>query len=202
MSCFLCFTGFSFVSFKTLTLFCSPGSINACERTSFAFLRQELPVRLANIMKEINLLPDRLLATPSVQLVQSWWDIDYTTNDWLINGISDWLVTDLMTCLLTDLTCHCYPAKSIPFKYSYCCLTFIYLKSCKQYMFKTQSDIRNFWFWNVQVTWVYVTLNPWWFSCFKLRHSIVLYCILLSCLSIDNTFQTCETLSKLHLFPV
>lgn len=37
------------------------------------FLRQELPVRLANIMKEINLLPDRVLSTPSVQLVQSWY---------------------------------------------------------------------------------------------------------------------------------
>uniref|UniRef100_A0A8C4ULV3 Protein-serine/threonine kinase n=2 Tax=Falco tinnunculus TaxID=100819 RepID=A0A8C4ULV3_FALTI len=50
-----------------------PGSSNACEKTSFAFLRQELPVRLSNIMKEINLLPDRVLRTPSVQLVQSWY---------------------------------------------------------------------------------------------------------------------------------
>uniref|UniRef100_A0A667ZCK5 Protein-serine/threonine kinase n=1 Tax=Myripristis murdjan TaxID=586833 RepID=A0A667ZCK5_9TELE len=49
------------------------GSENACERTSFSFLRQELPVRLANIMKEINLLPDNLLKTPSVRLVQSWY---------------------------------------------------------------------------------------------------------------------------------
>ncbi|XP_055513255.1 pyruvate dehydrogenase (acetyl-transferring) kinase isozyme 2, mitochondrial-like isoform X4 [Leucoraja erinacea] len=49
------------------------GSTNACEKTSFMFLRQELPVRLSNIMKEINLLPDRLLGTPSVQLVQSWY---------------------------------------------------------------------------------------------------------------------------------
>uniref|UniRef100_A0AAY4CWS7 Protein-serine/threonine kinase n=1 Tax=Denticeps clupeoides TaxID=299321 RepID=A0AAY4CWS7_9TELE len=49
------------------------GSTNACERTSFAFLRQELPVRLSNIMKEIGLLPGRLLATPSVQMVQSWY---------------------------------------------------------------------------------------------------------------------------------
>lgn len=49
------------------------GSENACERTSFAFLRQELPVRLANIMKEINLLPDNLLRTPSVRLVQGWY---------------------------------------------------------------------------------------------------------------------------------
>uniref|UniRef100_A0A665WS77 Protein-serine/threonine kinase n=1 Tax=Echeneis naucrates TaxID=173247 RepID=A0A665WS77_ECHNA len=49
------------------------GSENACEKTSFTFLRQELPVRLANIMKEINLLPDNLLRTPSVRLVQSWY---------------------------------------------------------------------------------------------------------------------------------
>ncbi|XP_023262583.1 pyruvate dehydrogenase (acetyl-transferring) kinase isozyme 2, mitochondrial-like [Seriola lalandi dorsalis] len=49
------------------------GSINACEKTSFVFLRQELPVRLSNIMKEINLLPDRLLTTPSVRMVQSWY---------------------------------------------------------------------------------------------------------------------------------
>ncbi|TSM68886.1 [Pyruvate dehydrogenase (acetyl-transferring)] kinase isozyme 1, mitochondrial [Bagarius yarrelli] len=48
-------------------------SENACEKTSFMFLREELPVRLANIMKEINLLPDNLLRTPSVRLVQSWY---------------------------------------------------------------------------------------------------------------------------------
>uniref|UniRef100_A0ABI7WBF8 Protein-serine/threonine kinase n=1 Tax=Felis catus TaxID=9685 RepID=A0ABI7WBF8_FELCA len=47
------------------------GSENACERTSFAFLRQELPVRLANILKEIDILPDRLVNTSSVQLVKS-----------------------------------------------------------------------------------------------------------------------------------
>ncbi|KAI2660366.1 [Pyruvate dehydrogenase (acetyl-transferring)] kinase isozyme 1, mitochondrial [Labeo rohita] len=49
------------------------GSENACAKTSFTFLRQELPVRLANIMKEIDLLPDNLLRTPSVHLVQSWY---------------------------------------------------------------------------------------------------------------------------------
>ncbi|XP_051566314.1 pyruvate dehydrogenase (acetyl-transferring) kinase isozyme 1, mitochondrial-like [Myxocyprinus asiaticus] len=49
------------------------GSENACEKTSITFLRQELPVRLANIMKEIDLLPDNLLRTPSVRLVQSWY---------------------------------------------------------------------------------------------------------------------------------
>ncbi|XP_072304573.1 pyruvate dehydrogenase (acetyl-transferring) kinase isozyme 2, mitochondrial [Eucyclogobius newberryi] len=49
------------------------GSINACEKTSFAFLRQELPVRLSNIMKEINLLPNKLATTPSVKMVQGWY---------------------------------------------------------------------------------------------------------------------------------
>ncbi|XP_073401995.1 pyruvate dehydrogenase (acetyl-transferring) kinase isozyme 1, mitochondrial [Dendrobates tinctorius] len=49
------------------------GSVNACEKTSFIFLRQELPVRLANIMKEISLLPDNLLKMPSIKLVQSWY---------------------------------------------------------------------------------------------------------------------------------
>ncbi|GCC22993.1 hypothetical protein chiPu_0001384 [Chiloscyllium punctatum] len=49
------------------------GTRNGCEKTSFIFLRQELPVRLSNIMKEINILPDNLLGTPSVQTVQSWY---------------------------------------------------------------------------------------------------------------------------------
>ncbi|XP_060638210.2 pyruvate dehydrogenase kinase, isozyme 4 isoform X1 [Anolis sagrei] len=49
------------------------GSTNACEKTSFSFLRHELPVRLANILKEIDLLPSPLLSTPSVQLVKSWY---------------------------------------------------------------------------------------------------------------------------------
>ncbi|XKL66011.1 hypothetical protein PGB90_009431 [Kerria lacca] len=47
--------------------------LNACERKSFLFLRKELPVRLANIMKEIHLLPERLLKTPSVILLNSWY---------------------------------------------------------------------------------------------------------------------------------
>uniref|UniRef100_UPI00358EAE64 pyruvate dehydrogenase (acetyl-transferring) kinase isozyme 2, mitochondrial-like n=1 Tax=Myxine glutinosa TaxID=7769 RepID=UPI00358EAE64 len=50
------------------------GVENACEKTSFVFLRQELPVRLCNIMKELNLLPNKLLVTSSVQLVQSWYN--------------------------------------------------------------------------------------------------------------------------------
>ncbi|XP_792733.3 pyruvate dehydrogenase (acetyl-transferring) kinase isozyme 2, mitochondrial [Strongylocentrotus purpuratus] len=40
---------------------------------SFVFLRQELPVRIANIMKEINLLPEKLLQMPSVRMVQGWY---------------------------------------------------------------------------------------------------------------------------------
>ncbi|GLV39652.1 Pyruvate dehydrogenase kinase [Carabus blaptoides fortunei] len=47
--------------------------LNACERTSFIFLRKELPVRLANIMKEIALLPENLLRMPSVALVNDWY---------------------------------------------------------------------------------------------------------------------------------
>ncbi|XP_014677121.1 PREDICTED: pyruvate dehydrogenase (acetyl-transferring) kinase, mitochondrial-like [Priapulus caudatus] len=46
---------------------------NACERKSFLFLRKELPVRLANIMKEISLLPENLQHMPSVEMVQSWY---------------------------------------------------------------------------------------------------------------------------------
>ncbi|XP_049882766.1 pyruvate dehydrogenase (acetyl-transferring) kinase, mitochondrial isoform X2 [Pectinophora gossypiella] len=48
--------------------------LNACERKSFLFLRKELPVRLANIMKEIALLPENLLRMPSVGLVNQWYE--------------------------------------------------------------------------------------------------------------------------------
>ena len=42
----------------------------ATEEDSFTFLRKELPVRLSNIIKEINLLPSNLLQMPSVLTLQ------------------------------------------------------------------------------------------------------------------------------------
>ncbi|KAM9320874.1 pyruvate dehydrogenase kinase, isozyme 3 [Gastrophryne carolinensis] len=49
------------------------GRNNACEKTSYLFLRKELPVRIANTLKEVNLLPESLLQRPSVKLVRSWY---------------------------------------------------------------------------------------------------------------------------------
>jgi len=45
----------------------------ASELDSFNFLKKELPVRLSNIMKEINLLPGNLLQMPSVLILQDWY---------------------------------------------------------------------------------------------------------------------------------
>lgn len=52
--------------------------LSACERKSFLFLRKELPVRLANIMKEILLLPENLLKTPSVVRLNDWYAQSFT----------------------------------------------------------------------------------------------------------------------------
>ena len=41
------------------------------EENSFTFLRKEIPVRLSNIMKEINLLPFNLLQMPSTLTLQA-----------------------------------------------------------------------------------------------------------------------------------
>lgn len=53
-------------------MFFFPG-LSASEQKSFIFLRKELPVRLANIMKEIALLPENLLRMPSVVSVNEWY---------------------------------------------------------------------------------------------------------------------------------
>lgn len=63
------------VSIKTLVDF---GTKTGTEGSSFEFLRQELPVRLANIMKEINLLPENLLGMPSVAMVRNWYQQSFT----------------------------------------------------------------------------------------------------------------------------
>jgi len=51
------------------------GTKNASAKQSFLFLRKELPVRWANIMKEIRLLPEQLVTRPSVQQISSLWVI-------------------------------------------------------------------------------------------------------------------------------
>eukprot|EP00088_Acartia_fossae_P018865 TRINITY_DN2093_c0_g1_i1.p1 TRINITY_DN2093_c0_g1~~TRINITY_DN2093_c0_g1_i1.p1 ORF type:complete len:431 (+),score=81.25 TRINITY_DN2093_c0_g1_i1:192-1484(+) len=45
----------------------------ATEAESFSFLSKEIPVRLSNIMKEINLLPANLLQMPSILILQDWY---------------------------------------------------------------------------------------------------------------------------------
>lgn len=62
-----------FIINNQVTLFVIFSGLSACEKKSFTFLRKELPVRLANIMKEIHLLPENLLKTPSVILVNQWY---------------------------------------------------------------------------------------------------------------------------------
>uniref|UniRef100_A0A6Q2Y9W1 Protein-serine/threonine kinase n=1 Tax=Esox lucius TaxID=8010 RepID=A0A6Q2Y9W1_ESOLU len=49
------------------------GMENACEKTSYMFLRKELAVRGANTMREINLLPSDLRMQPSISRVHSWY---------------------------------------------------------------------------------------------------------------------------------
>ena len=48
------------------------GRQNLQSHKSCIFLRKEIPVRLANIMNEINLLPQILLDMPSVKQVVGW----------------------------------------------------------------------------------------------------------------------------------
>uniref|UniRef100_A0A8W8MYL9 Protein-serine/threonine kinase n=2 Tax=Magallana gigas TaxID=29159 RepID=A0A8W8MYL9_MAGGI len=44
-----------------------------CERKSFQFLNDEIPIRLAHIMREFEDLPKELLTMKSVKLVRSWY---------------------------------------------------------------------------------------------------------------------------------
>lgn len=57
----------------SLKKFLDFGYKDGSSRESYGFLQKELPVRLANIMKEINLLPEHLLKMKSVALVMSWY---------------------------------------------------------------------------------------------------------------------------------
>ncbi|CAK9301726.1 unnamed protein product [Gordionus sp. m RMFG-2023] len=49
------------------------GQSNPSEHMSFMFLQKEIPVRLANMMREINYLPENLLKMPSIQIVKNWY---------------------------------------------------------------------------------------------------------------------------------
>jgi pyruvate dehydrogenase kinase 2/3/4 len=60
------------LSLQNFIDFSSENDSNAVKK-SFLFLSKELLVRLANIMKEIHLLPEQLLCTPSVKQVEGWY---------------------------------------------------------------------------------------------------------------------------------
>lgn len=45
----------------------------ATEVESYQFIKREVPVRLSNIMKEVNLLPSSLLQMPSILVMQEWY---------------------------------------------------------------------------------------------------------------------------------
>jgi hypothetical protein len=69
--CLFFFIIIAFITVPLTSAFLS--GLNASEQKSFIFLRKELPVRLANIMKEIALLPENLLRMPSVIAVNDWY---------------------------------------------------------------------------------------------------------------------------------
>ncbi|CAL8071188.1 unnamed protein product [Calicophoron daubneyi] len=62
------------LSLKKITSFGLDGSAEK----SATFLREELPVRLANIMQEIHLLPEQLVRTPSASLVNRWYEQSFS----------------------------------------------------------------------------------------------------------------------------
>ena len=65
----------------------------ATEEESFTFLRKEIPVRLSNIMKEINLLPGNLLQMPSTRIIQAM--IQEQTQHYLLNIITGVVCSEL-----------------------------------------------------------------------------------------------------------
>lgn len=64
-------------SVLTIQQFIDFGRNNVSAKNSFLFLRKEIPVRLANIMKEIQLLPEQLLRMPSVKQVHEWYEMSF-----------------------------------------------------------------------------------------------------------------------------
>ena len=60
------------IQYKVLMHFIFQDKRTLVPGNRFGFLNKELLVRLANIMKEIDHLPDQLKSMPSVQLVKTW----------------------------------------------------------------------------------------------------------------------------------
>ncbi|CAH8486458.1 unnamed protein product [Heterobilharzia americana] len=78
------------LSLKKLIAFGKVGSV----QKSASFLADELPVRLANIMQEIHLLPEQLVQTPSASLVRQWYEqsfcdlVDFEKIHWDENSLN------------------------------------------------------------------------------------------------------------------
>ena len=60
----------------------------ATELESYQFLKREVPVRLSNIMKEVNLLPSSLLQMPSIVLLQVYYSLKMSASACLENNLS------------------------------------------------------------------------------------------------------------------
>ncbi|VDO05639.1 unnamed protein product [Rodentolepis nana] len=84
------------LSLKTLAAFGKSPSSEIAKSTNF--LRLELPVRFANILQELHLLPKKLLETPSAFLVTSWYEetfmdlISFEDKDLTAKDCDDFLV--------------------------------------------------------------------------------------------------------------
>nr|CDS32319.1 pyruvate dehydrogenase kinase isozyme 2 [Hymenolepis microstoma] len=85
------------LSLKTLSAFGKSPSSDIAKSTNF--LRLELPVRFANILQELHLLPKKLLETPSAFLVTSWYEetfmdlMSFEDKDLTAKDCDDFLVT-------------------------------------------------------------------------------------------------------------